>query len=1681
MRNSLRGRRLSRSRARARLLRCESLEERLLLAVDINWHNRGTSSESPFPIPAYDALDLEPDDSDSPDNFNWVFCGQSSSCALADSARNVVDAALAAWENVLTDFDDSENEDNIFTLTISMDTQDMGCGGGARTPGPGDPFNGKPDEGTIILNSCTDSVLGIQWFVDPTPNESSEFLGAIPNAYAGDAPTSSPAAGLSDLLTVVTVEMAHLLGISDDEDFLWEDLVEDNDPSIQPAGVGDAEIPGQLWLYDDAGIQALYTTNNGCSSGNDTGFPVHIAEPNSGNTVTSGAKTFFGVEDIGNACFENGRRYLPSQLMAKIFDEVYGFDFIPFNTFENFYIHRDAAGNLLVRGGSPGGGEYIQTGLSNDVFSLEQIGSDLQVRVDIGTDVPGTNATTEFVRLFPLSSINSITILGHDGISGGPDGDDVITLDFQAGNWIPPGGITVDGGTGNDILHIQGQTDFTVSDGVIQIGGPGNEINYSDIEHMTITIDSSSSQSLTLINSTPAILDDLAVIGGPGNDVVEVEGLAAITNLTVLGLGGDDDVRVTTTGENLDAADGEIVFLGHGGSDEFLLVDTQSALPHTFTFDTAAAKGRIRRGITHLYQHQGVEEVTLLAGSGNNTFQIQATRPGSNLTIDGGAGLDGFHVDGNGPTVGGTVDSIRSALTLLGGTGADTLQVTDTSDDDPNKVVITDVSIGPPPNGQFFGLGGVLNYLDMSNLTVSMGRNSDQVIVESTPSGAPLTIHGSLGHDQVTISAPPLPENVPPGQDRDMQGIVDEIKSLVTVNGEAGSDVLTIIDGTAITEKTATITDSTVGMGASDVFFGPGGGVVYSSLARLNVQMGLKHDHALVESTFQGTRTTLLMGGDHDLVDVESPAGTVNDVVSILDIDGQDDRAIVNLHDAADAAVNKVTVSSVQVGAAVGDTFFGPAGLLNYSQLSELHLLGGQGDDVFAVKATAPGTATEVHGGGGVDLFTVTSSSSVQQIRSLLTIDGGTGSSNAAGLIDTADVSADQVTITDSEVGTSLGDSYFGPGGGVRYVHLTQLNVASGLGNDTIVLQSTNPGTNLLVGGGGGNDGFRIDSNGVPAGGTVDLVRSQVTIIGGAGNNGLSMEDHDDPTGDTVSVRPTASNKGEVGLSPGDDYFGPGGGVKYEQMNLVLVATSNAGDDRILAAPSPGSAGALIGINANGPDFTAAAADQVDLDLNLVGTPALKLTQLRGGVVSSSTHAPLLVVDAELVDEVSGTPYDLTVDTNVAALGGNDGIAGLTEAYSDGLGAQKTLNLRVIGQQAFSGVEKAIRSLTVIGSTDADQLLVQETAHGLPRLSGDAPLGHLNGVYLPSNVGIHYDGGAGIANDEAKIALLNPHTVTKADDMVGPVKSGNINVKGEFTLSYVSLTPVEVQGAGGSLTVDSRLVTDLTELTLLNLGGNRFRLTGDGAFEATAFSGFDDHLIERVDLVEIHSGVVVNSTGDGSDLNPGDGICQTGPNTTECTLRAAIEETNAGTEDIIFFDIPGPCPQLIQPATALPPITSSVFIDGYTQPGAAPNTLPIDLGTNAKICIEVNGGLITDGSSGLVFQSNGNLLKGLSITGFGYPDMGDPGSPEHVPAGGVVILGGNTHIQGNFIGVDPDGTTADANNFYGLFVKSSDNVIGGPKPAARNLISGNQGFGIQLTSGDLPGGPQFVPAEFNRI
>jgi CSLREA domain-containing protein len=187
---------------------------------------------------------------------------------------------------------------------------------------------------------------------------------------------------------------------------------------------------------------------------------------------------------------------------------------------------------------------------------------------------------------------------------------------------------------------------------------------------------------------------------------------------------------------------------------------------------------------------------------------------------------------------------------------------------------------------------------------------------------------------------------------------------------------------------------------------------------------------------------------------------------------------------------------------------------------------------------------------------------------------------------------------------------------------------------------------------------------------------------------------------------------------------------------------------------------------------------------------------------------------------------------------------------------------------------------------------------------------------------------------------------------------------------------------------------------------------------------------------------VVNTTGDESDSNTGDDLCDDG--TGVCTLRAAIEQANASQgKDRIRFNIPGNGPHTIQPTRrnkALPTVTEALIIDGTSQPGYTPTT-PM---------IEINGSTAGAGANGIRIAAGDSIVQGLVINRF-------------TGAGVRLDSGGDNLITGNFIGTDPSGTLDLGNGYAGVEINNApNNVIGGTASGAGNVISGNDGRAIYI-------------------
>jgi hypothetical protein len=206
-------------------------------------------------------------------------------------------------------------------------------------------------------------------------------------------------------------------------------------------------------------------------------------------------------------------------------------------------------------------------------------------------------------------------------------------------------------------------------------------------------------------------------------------------------------------------------------------------------------------------------------------------------------------------------------------------------------------------------------------------------------------------------------------------------------------------------------------------------------------------------------------------------------------------------------------------------------------------------------------------------------------------------------------------------------------------------------------------------------------------------------------------------------------------------------------------------------------------------------------------------------------------------------------------------------------------------------------------------------------------------------------------------------------------------------------------------------------------------------------------------------GITVDSKGDGADANTADSICDDGSG--NCTLRAAIEESNqeAGSQTI-EFNITGPADftngaqsgYTIQPNSALPDITDTVTIDGYSQPGAQANLAAAPNPLNGVLLVEIDGVNAGINKSGIVINGpSGVQVRGLVI--------------DNWDNAGIQIGGDNAEIYGNYIGTDYSGSVAKPNMGNGVdgWLSIGNNaLIGGLDASERNLISGNSGAAMGI-------------------
>jgi murein DD-endopeptidase MepM/ murein hydrolase activator NlpD len=543
----------------------------------------------------------------------------------------------------------------------------------------------------------------------------------------------------------------------------------------------------------------------------------------------------------------------------------------------------------------------------------------------------------------------------------------------------------------------------------------------------------------------------VTVNAGVGNDTINVEQTAAGKPVTVNAGDGNDTVNLSPAAHNLGNLHGDVIANAGAGVDALNVYDEANASDGSVYQLTGTT---VRRTGTGLFTYQLFNAgLVLRGGSGNNTvFDVGGTHswsstlysgPGSNtvnvrasggpLTVNGQGGLDVVHVGDAGrvqnlwgaltvvnPPVGGytalTVDdaadaTARTATLSINGPTAAITGLAPT----PITYAVSDVR-SVTVNG---GSGGnTFNVLDTAansfpvTTTLNSGSGSDTVNVRAT-TGA-LTINAGAGDDTVLVGNGGLS--------------LGSITGPLSVDGQGGTDVLTVTDESASGGHDYTITAASVTRSGMPF------PLTYASTETLRLIGGNYGNTINVTSTAAGTDTRIHAGDGAGTVTVGNGGLSLSSIAGTLTVHGDNGANVLRVTDQSATGAHTYDLTADYLDRS-------GAARISYDSLQALELTASNQSDTITVWGTAAGTATTVEAGDGDDTITMAGGG----IAGTLTLDGQGGSNT----VDYSAYSTDVVVVLPLGQATDVA-------GGLSNIQ----NVAGGNGGPA-------GSYNLLVGAGG--------------------------------------------------------------------------------------------------------------------------------------------------------------------------------------------------------------------------------------------------------------------------------------------------------------------------------------------------------------------------------------------------------------------------------------------------------------------------------------------------------------------------------------------------------------------------------------------------------------------------------------
>ena len=656
----------------------------------------------------------------------------------------------------------------------------------------------------------------------------------------------------------------------------------------------------------------------------------------------------------------------------------------------------------------------------------------------------------------------------------------------------------------------------------------------------------------------------------------------------------------------------------------------------------------------------------------------------------------------------------------------------------------------------------------------------------------------------------------------------------------------------------------------------------------------------------------------------------------------------------------------------------------------------------------------------------------------------------------------------------------------MRFVPVVPTNATAGVDNwwslpVTVALPAvSDPGTTL--------DGSAFSSTDGVTGLNPNSSGPELELVGAAVGNGLEI------AADNTTVRDLIVNRFATGIAVlgGDgsiiagNYLGPDAtGLVGEVGNsdegiLVYGATNTVVGGTNLADRNIISGNRLRGINVD--DLTDGApivSNGTQILGNYIGTNATGNASLPYNNAPSYQQIGVYVLDSP--DGAIGSAAAGNLISGNAWYGIY--IWGANASGNDVQG-------NVIGLDAAStnpvpnGWESATRSAIYISNAPGNLIggvaagtgnVIASNSHFGVIVQGAAALGNAilgNQIYDNVDLGIDLNSDGVTPNDlpsgdldSGPNDLLNFPVITAAVEIGGVITVDfDLDVPdGDYRIEFFTSSAADPSGygEGGTFAGSYDVVGHASGLatyraTVTGLDGDV--LTATTTEETAVPFGSTSEFSEAFTVIA--GTIVVNSTGDDSDISIGDGVCYTGNNNSEsdpeCTLRAALEETNAlAGADTVWFDIPtsdpfytvSPLAFTLNPITPYDPISGPLILDATTQAGWTGDPI-----------IQLDGTLAAGATAGLVIAGSDNTIAGFIIHSFEDEGLEIDGSPGP---------GDNNTLRNNWVGLDASGTVLGNTDHGILLTEAADgNLIGGTGPFDGNVIagSGNRGISIRINS-----------------